>query len=87
MFTIKHSATLASISELRTHSEQILSQLKENRVILERHKKPVAVMVDYAQYEKIEVMLELAEDLVLGTLAMERDRRSGKKDFLDLERW
>ena len=87
MFTVKHSATLASISELRTNSEQILSQLKENRVILERHKKPVAVMLDYAQYEKIEAMLELAEDLVLGTLAMERDRRADKKDFLDLERW
>ncbi|MEK7745938.1 MAG: type II toxin-antitoxin system Phd/YefM family antitoxin, partial [Elusimicrobiota bacterium] len=78
---------LASISELRTHSERILSQLKENRVILERHKKPVAVMLDYAQYEKIETLLELAEDLVLGTLAMERDRRADKKDFIDLEQW
>ncbi|MEK9146475.1 MAG: type II toxin-antitoxin system Phd/YefM family antitoxin [Elusimicrobiota bacterium] len=87
MFTVKHSATLASISELRTHSERILSQLKENRVILERHKKPVAVMLDYAQYEKIETLLELAEDLVLGTLAMERDRRADKKDFIDLEQW
>ncbi|MBI3298820.1 MAG: type II toxin-antitoxin system Phd/YefM family antitoxin [Elusimicrobia bacterium] len=87
MITVKHSATLASISELRTKSEEILSRLKENRVILERHSKPVAVMVDYAQYEKFEEMLELAEDLVLGSLAAARDRSAKKGDFVDLDKW
>ena len=87
MITVKTAATLASISELRNRSEQILSTLKENRVILERHKKPVAVMLDYAQYEKLEAMLELAEDLVLGAIAHERDRAAKKKDFVDLDRW
>ncbi len=87
MITIRNSATLASISELRSKSEQILSRLKENRVILERHKKPIAVMLDYAQYEKLEAMLEMAEDLVLGTLALERDRSAKKSDFVDLDQW
>ncbi len=87
MITVKYSATLASISELRKKSMQILAQLKENRVILERHKKPVAVMIDYAQFEKLEAMLDLAEDLVLGTLARKRDRSSRKSDFIDLDRW
>ena len=87
MITIRHSATLASISELRSKSEQILSHLKQNRVILERHQTPIAVMIDYAQYEKFEAMLELAEDLVLGTIALERDRSAGKSDFVDLDRW
>lgn len=87
MITIRSSATLASISELRAKSEQILSRLKESRVILERHKKPVAVMLDYAQYEKLEAMLDLAEDLVLGSLAQERDRAAKKRDFIDLDRW
>lgn len=87
MITIRHSATLASISELRRNSEQILSRLKENQVILERHKKPVAVMIDYERFEKFEEMLDLAEDLVLGSLALERDRSSKKKDFIDLDKW
>lgn len=87
MITIRNSATLASISELRSKSEQILSHLKENRVILERHKKPIAVMLDYSQYEKFEAMLELAEDLVLGSIASERDRSAKKRDFIDLDRW
>lgn len=87
MITIRHSATLASISELRHKSEQILSRLKENQVILERHKKPVAVMIDYERFEKLEALLDLAEDLVLGSIALERDRSSKAKDFIDLDKW
>jgi PHD/YefM family antitoxin component YafN of YafNO toxin-antitoxin module len=87
MITIRNSATIAGISELRSESEKILSLLKEHRVILERHRKPVAVMLDYAQYKKIEAILELAEDLVLGTIALARDRSAKKSDFVDLDQW
>lgn len=87
MITIRDRATLASISELRSQSERIFSHLKENRVILERHKKPIAVMLDYAHYEKLEALLELAEDFVLGTVARERDRSAKKGDFVDLDQW
>ena len=87
MITIKNSATLAGISELRNKSEEILARLKENRVILERHGKPVAVMVDYTQYEKFEAMLELAEDIVLGSVAASRDRSARKGDFVELDKW
>lgn len=87
MITIKDSATLASISELRSKSEEILGQLKTGRVILERHRKPVAVMLDYAQYEKLEALLTLAEDMGLGAIALERDRTAKKRDFVDLEQW
>ena len=87
MITVKDSATLASISELRSQSGRVLSHLKHNRVILERHKKPIAVMLEYSQYEKMEALLELAEDLGLGTIALARDRRAKKSDFVDLDRW
>lgn len=87
MITVKGSATLAGISELRSKSEQVLSHLKHHRVILERHKKPIAVMLDYREFEKIEALLALAEDLGLGAIALERDRRAKKSDFVALERW
>lgn len=87
MITIKDSATLASISELRSKSEQVLSHLKRHRVILERHKKPIAVLLDYDQYEKMEGLVALAEDLGLGAIALERDRAAKKSDFVDLDRW
>ena len=32
-------------------------------------------------------MLDFAEDYVLGMLALERDKKSTKKDFVDIEKW
>lgn len=87
MVTIKDTATIASISELRTESEKILKELKDHRVILARHNKPIAVMLDYTRYEVFEKMIELAEDYILGSLAHERDQHSKKSDFVDIEEW
>ena len=87
MITVRANSTLASVSELRTKFEDILSHLKDTQVILERHHKPLAVMLAYAQYQKFEALLELAEDLVLGTIAHERDRSAKKSDFVDLDQW
>lgn len=87
MITLKEKTTLASISELRTKTEEILEHLKENRVVLERHQKPVAVLLDYEKYELTEKMIELAEDYILGTIALERDKESKAADFVDIDKW
>ncbi len=87
MITVKKKATIATISELRNKSSKILNSLKENRVILQRHKKPVAIMVDYKQYENVEEMLEFAEDYILGMTALQRDKKAKKRDFVDIDEW
>ena len=87
MITINEKATIAAISELRNKSEAILKQLSDHRVILQRHNKPVAVMMGYRQYEQFSRMLDLVEEYALGMVAFERDKKSGKKDFVDLENW
>ena len=87
MITVKEKTTIVAISELRNKSEKILGGLKENRVILERRHKPVAVMLDYRNYEALEKMLEFAEDYVLGSIALQRDRKSKKQDFIDIDKW
>jgi len=87
MMTVRGQTTIAAISELRNKSEAILQHLKESKVVLERHKKPVAVMLDYKKYEDLETMLDFAEDYILGMLAKERDEKSSKKDFIDIEKW
>ena len=87
MITVKEKTTLASISELRTKTEEILEHLKENRVVLERHQKPVAVMLDYEKYELTEKMIEFAEDYILGMIALERDEESKAADFVDIDKW
>jgi len=87
MITINDKATIAAISELRNKSEDILKQLADHRVILQRHNKPVAVMIGYRQYEQFNKLLDLVEEYALGMTAFERDKKSSKKDFVDIEQW
>ncbi len=87
MITVKEKTTIAAISELRNNSEEIIRALKENQVILERHKKPVAVMLDYERYEQLKVILDYAEDYILGSVALERDKSAKKSDFIDIDKW
>ncbi len=89
MITVKDKSTIANISELREKkkSDQILKNLKDHKVILEKHNTPVAVMLNYEQYEHLEKLLELAEDFILGMIAQQRDKTAKKEDFIDLEKW
>ena len=87
MITVKKATTIAGLSELRTHSEALLKELKQHHVILEKHNKPVAVMIDYKSYAAEEEMLELAQDYILGCLAMKRDEKATPKDFVPIEQW
>ncbi|OGR90958.1 MAG: hypothetical protein A2992_04155 [Elusimicrobia bacterium RIFCSPLOWO2_01_FULL_59_12] len=87
MMTVREPTTIAAISELRNKTEAILSRLRDTQVVLERHKKAVAVMLDYKKFEELQTMLDFAEDYILGMIALERDKKSSKKDFVDLESW
>lgn len=87
MITVRQKATIAAISELRNKSEEVLKSVQDHHVILERHNKPVAVMIDYEQYEAFEKLLDYAEDYTLGMLARERDKKAKKSDFVDIKRW
>jgi len=87
MITITDKSTIASLSELRTKSEEILKQLADHKVILQKHNRPVAVMLAFKQYEYLEKLLDFVEEYALGNLAKERDERSSKRDFIDIEKW
>ncbi|MBP9866331.1 MAG: type II toxin-antitoxin system prevent-host-death family antitoxin [Candidatus Omnitrophica bacterium] len=87
MITVKNKTTIAGISELRTKSEAILKSAKDHRVVLEKHHKPVAVLLDYKKYEDFEQMLDFAEDYILGMLALQRDQSTPKTDYVDIEKW
>ncbi len=87
MITINEKSTIAALSELRTKSEEILKQLSKNKVILQKHNKPVAVMLSYQQYLVLEELLDRIEEYTLGMTALERDKTASKKDFVDIEEW
>lgn len=87
MITVKKETTIAGLSELRNQSDAILKKLKRHDVVLEKHNKPVAVIVDYGRYQLEEEMVELAEDYILGNLARLRQKKASPKDFVNIREW
>ncbi|MBI5244487.1 MAG: type II toxin-antitoxin system Phd/YefM family antitoxin [Elusimicrobia bacterium] len=85
MKLFKEDTAVAAISELRTGLDEILRQLRKTSVILERHKKPVAVMVNPARIEQMEEAFENACDIILAFEAHGREAsaRNGKYVSLD----
>lgn len=75
MRVIRRPTAFAAVSELRTGMDAILVQLKETPVSLEKHGKPVAVLVDPERFEAMERALEEASD---ASLAGEAHRRASK---------
>jgi len=87
MITVKNKASIASISELRSKSKLVLKSMKDHPVILQRHNKPLAVLMDYKSFETLDAMLDYAEDYILGRLAARRERQARSEDYVDIDEW
>lgn len=85
MRRVKEDTTLVGISELRTQAEAIVKAAQQEPIVLEKHHKPIAVLIPIERYERTEDTLDLLEDTILGLLAKERDQRARRKDYLSLE--
>ena len=85
MITVKENTTLVGVSELRKGIEKILERAKKSLVIIEKRHRPRGVLMSSEEYERIQNILEIAEDLVLGFIAHNRFRRSSGKDYMDIE--
>jgi prevent-host-death family protein len=79
MITVKEDTALMGLAELRTRAADVVKEIKKHRVILTRRNRPVGVIMDYDEYERIEQILEEVEDIVLGRIAEERLARKGKR--------
>ena len=87
MIPINERATIATLGELKTKPGEILKRLSRTNVVLQRNKKPVAVMLSYQQYTLLEKLLDRIEDCTLGMKALDRNKKISKKDFSDIEEW
>ena len=85
MFTVKENTTLVGVSELRSGIDKILEKAKDGLVIIEKRHKPQAVLMSNEEYEHIQNLLELAEDLILGSIAHERYNSSTDEDYIDIK--
>jgi len=79
MITVEGKTTLVGVAELRKITKEVLEKLKSHKVILTKRNKPVGVILDYGEFQRIEEIMEALEDYILGTLAKERAQRKGKK--------
>ena len=84
MLSVKEDTTIVGITELRKMIPQILRKIKQEKVILTRRNRPIGILVDYEEYERMEKMIEALEDQVLGQLAKERASRKDRRT-IDLE--
>ena len=85
MITIKENTTLVGVSELRSGIENILEKARKGLVIIEKRHKPAAVIMSNEEYDRIQHVLDTAEDLVLGFIADKRYKSSTSRDYIDIE--
>ena len=85
MRRVEEDTTLVGISEFRTQADEILKVAQHEPVIVEKHHKPMAVLVPITDYNRTRETLDRLEDCLMGLLAKEREQRSKRKDFLTLE--
>lgn len=84
MINVKEDTTIVGIAELRTKASDVLKEIKKNRVILTKRNRPVGIIVDYDEFERIQKFIDIAEDIILGEIDRERSARRDK-NVLTLE--
>ena len=82
---IKGKTAIAKVSDLRYELDEILAQVKDSPVELEKHSKPVAILVDPKRFAEMEAKLEQAEDILLAFEARDRELSAKGKGYLTLE--
>ncbi|MBU0467485.1 MAG: type II toxin-antitoxin system Phd/YefM family antitoxin [Candidatus Omnitrophica bacterium] len=85
MININKDATLVGVSELRKGIDKILEKARKGLVIIEKRHKPQAVMMSSEEFDHMQEVVDIAEDIVLGTIAKMRIEGSKDEDFIDIE--
>lgn len=60
--------------------------LRADQVILKKHNKPVALMIDPVRFAAMDQALEEVSDILLGFEAQERMRNADPGDFIPLDK-
>jgi len=84
MIRLEEDTTLIGVAELRKEVPRLIQELRGHKVILTRRNKPIGIIMDYQEYQKMDHIINLLEDLVLGYKAKARSQKKGRR-FLSLE--
>ena len=79
MLTVEEKSTIVGLAELRKVMRNVLQEMKTHKVILTKRNRPVGVLVDYEEFRRMEGIIGVLEDFVLGNMARERAQRKNRK--------
>jgi len=85
MIDIKQDTILVGVSELRKGIDKILEKARKGLVIIEKRHKPQAVIMSSEEFDHMQEVVDIAEDIVLGTIAKMRLEGSKDDDFIAIE--
>ena len=85
MISVKQNTTLVGVSELRSGIDNILKKAREGLIIIEKRHKPQAVLISSEEYEHMQEVIDMAEDIILGSIAQNRYENSTDKDYINIE--
>lgn len=83
--TFKEDTTLIGVSELRNQPDRVFAEMRKRLLVIEKHHKPVAVLLPIEQYTTIQELLDAVEDTALGMLAKEREKKQKNPGWVSLE--
>ena len=86
MIRIDDTTKIVGTTELRNEIPMITKDIKTMTVIVVKRGKPIAILEDYEKHKQKEEFLEEFEDLVLGYIAKDRDKKSRKGDYISIEK-
>lgn len=81
MLEINDDTLMVGATEFRSDMPKLIKTLHLKKVIIMNRGEPVAVIQDFQEYKKDEDWREEFEDLILGSMAKERDESSTDADF------
>ena len=85
MIDIKQDTILVGVSELRKGTDKILEKARKGLVIIEKRHKPQAVIMSSEEFDHMQEVVDIAEDIVLGTIAKMRLEGSKDDDYIAIE--
>jgi len=85
MFTVKENTTIVGVSEIRTKIDEIIKAAKNSKILIKKRNKFLAVLLDLEKYNEMEEILDTLEDIALGYLAKEREKKSKSTDYINIE--
>ena len=70
--------TYVSLTELKAKTAKVLKETGKNYVIVEKHHKPVAVLMSLKEFQFAEDAMDELEDEYFGKIVKERMKHPGK---------